>query len=856
MADKKADTNESPEQKFLSKVQKRLKKCVDADKDNRKDAIDDLNFLNGDQWDQGEKNRRSISGRPMLKINLLPKFVDQVVGEMRSSRPSIKIRPVDDNADVAMARIREGIVRNIEYLSNAAAIYDQAAEMQVSCGYGAWRVLTRYTEENPFLQEIYLEAVPNPFMVFLDPDSKDPTGADARYGFVLEKMPRSKFEEEYDVDAPSDSFKTGQGLSKELWYDKDTVTVAEYFEKDTETIEMLQLEDGRVVTNDEFKEIHRIWEDQVKATELKAMQGASQLPTPTGAPQAPGKSMPQGAPPSPQGLLPGAASPAPQGVQNPALPQGGTPAKMPQSSQLPQINAQNVDQQPMPMAKKPEPKVKKRRDTEKTVINHWICTCTDILEGDLDGDRIAGKFIPLILVYGKERNIEGKRYVRGLIRDAKDPQKLINYWNTTAAETIALAPKAPWIGTAKQFEGYENDYASANTENYPFLKYNMDGEAPPPSRIAAAQPPVAVFEQIRRGEENLKSVIGMFNSDMGDAGPERTGAAITARQKPGDIATLIFLENLGRGVAHTGQIICEMIPEIYDTERDLRLRNIDESETFVPVNTTTADALKQIEDYPERYVGFDKKRLIGAIRKYGPDAKFNEMTAGKYDVVVTTGPSYSTQRQESSEMLMRLAQAMPEQMKLAGDLIVKNMDFVGSDEISDRIRKTLPPHLIKLKEGEEPAPTPPPPPMVQIQMMKLENEKLKQQTAQARAKESEMKITREIKKMESDDRNRMMDLMEQKKINDADIHKANMELVKMNMELQHGAQDHQIQTGMEFQKHQQQLAQQQQKHEMGLQQAGQKHEHGLNQAQQKMQHDQEMHAARLAAQSQAQQGAE
>jgi hypothetical protein len=733
MSDKK--TSAQKEREFIDKVMKRLKRCVDADDHNRSAALDDLRFLNGDQWDQGEKNRRSLSNRPALQINLLPKFVDQVVGEMRHSRPSIKFRPVDNKADINLAKIREGIVRNIEYLSNAPAIYDTAAESQVSCGYGAWRVLTRYTEENPFIQEIYIESLRNPFLAYIDPDCKDSLNADAKYGFVLEKMPKADFEEQYpNFNLPSDSFKTGKGLGQEHWYDKESVTVAEYFELATEKIKVHQLEDGRVVTDEEYKELCESWDKLEDANVLKVMKmaDAPQAQTPPG--QAPQKGMPPGAPPT---------APGPQGLSQPGAspqqPQGQAPPQTP-------LDPSNL---PVPKLNKPRPVVEKSRETEKTIVKHWISTCTDIIEGKLEGDTFPGRYVPIVIIYGKERNIEGKRYIRGLIRDAKDPQKLVNYWNTTAAETIALAPKTPWLGTPKQFATFENDYANANTENFPFLQYNPDPDAPgPPARVPAAQPPVALFEQIRRGEENLKSVIGMFNSDVGAQGPEVTGAAITARQKPGDTSTLVFLENLARGVAHTGQIICEMIPEIYDTERDMRIRNNDDSESFVPVNTTTAEAWRRVEENPERYTGLDKKRIMTAMNKYGADAKFNELTVGKYDVVVTTGPSYATQRSESAEALLRLTSTMPEQMKLASDLIVRNLDFKDADEMADRLRKTLPPHLVKPREGEAPPMQPPIPPQVQIQQMKLQIEKGKMELQKMKTQQEGVKLEHEKIKLQ------------------------------------------------------------------------------------------------------------
>src|SRR3972149_5706375 len=189
--------SETTKEKILRLANKRLARCVDADQHNRSAAIEDLKFLNGEQWDENELKLARFRKRPALQINLLPKYVDQIVGEERLNRPRVKIRPVDSKADVHLARIREGIVRNSEYLSRADQIYDQAFEMAVSCGYGAWRGLTRYTEENPFIQEIYLESVKNPFLVFLDPDCKDDTVADAKFGFVLQRMPKEDFDEKW-----------------------------------------------------------------------------------------------------------------------------------------------------------------------------------------------------------------------------------------------------------------------------------------------------------------------------------------------------------------------------------------------------------------------------------------------------------------------------------------------------------------------------------------------------------------------------------------------------------------------------------------------------------------------------------
>ena len=147
------------EKAFLDLATKRLKREIDADDHNRQSGIEDLKFLNGDQWEAGEKQRRNERGRPCLQTNELPKYVNQVVGDMRHNRARVKVRPVDSKGDVNIAKIRQGLISNVEYLSSSDAIYDYAGEMATSCGYGAWRVLTRYTEENPFICEELIEGV-------------------------------------------------------------------------------------------------------------------------------------------------------------------------------------------------------------------------------------------------------------------------------------------------------------------------------------------------------------------------------------------------------------------------------------------------------------------------------------------------------------------------------------------------------------------------------------------------------------------------------------------------------------------------------------------------------------------------
>ena len=727
----------TPEQELLATALKRLDRRASADSHNRTASIDDLKFVNGEQWDSKEKKSRLDKGRPALQVNLLPKFIEQVWGDMLHNTPSIKVRPADSKGDVNIAKIRQGIISGIEYNSKAKSVYGYGGKQMVTCGYGAWRVLTRYADDNPFLQEIYIESVRNPFLVYMGP-SKDQNFADAQYGFILERIPKEEFKERFPkAKDPSAEMKTGQGLSNELWYDADTCTIAEYFSIEKEKKVVVQLEDGRVATVDEFDEMVAKWDADNKMLML-TIAGAGQLSAPppeegplTGAPttgDSPALAPGTGSSPVPTQEQPSQVSPI---SSSPGLVPGAGPAFTPEL--LKKAASQGS-----------RPKYVNKREVELPVVRQWIISGCEILEGGISGKQFPGKYIPIILVVGRELNIEGKNYVYSLIRHAKDPQKMYNYWNTAAAEVISLSPKSPWLGTAKMFEGFEEDYAKANVENLPFLKFNPDDNMPggAPARQQPGAPPIALFEQIRRGEENVKSVLGLFGPDVGEAGSEQTGAAVTARQRPGDIGTFEFSQNWTQAIEFTGKVINEMIPTIYDTERDVRIRHFDDTESFVPVNTTSGNALDLIERNPTLYKGVDTNHLKGVVDTFGRDVKLNDLTIGKYNVVVTTGPSYATQRQESTQHLLQLVSVMPQQMSIAADIIVRNMDFKDSEELANRLKKGLPPGIIEPKPGDPPV-QPPITPEVMVQQLKTAAEEAKKSIADMKTEREQMKLERE-----------------------------------------------------------------------------------------------------------------
>ena len=279
--------------------------------------------------------------------------------------------------------------------------------------------------------------------------------------------------------------------------------------------------------------------------------------------------------------------------------------------------------------------------------------------------------IPICAVLGDEFIVDGKTKYHGAIRNAKDPQKSYNYWRTAAAETVALAPKAPWILTAQQIHGHEGLYEQANTENIPYLLYNHIEGQPPPQRNFPGANPAAELTNATQDANDMQSIIGLHEANLGkESSEQKSGRAVLARQAQGAVSTFTFPDNLARSMEHMGRLLVTAIPRIYDNQRMMRLRLPDDSEDFVEINKTEID------------------------EETGNAVLVHDIGYGRYDVTVETGPSYATQRQEALENQLQFLKVLPPELAQSiVHLIAKNMAMPGSDEIYRILRKMLPENL-------------------------------------------------------------------------------------------------------------------------------------------------------------------
>ena len=302
--------------------------------------------------------------------------------------------------------------------------------------------------------------------------------------------------------------------------------------------------------------------------------------------------------------------------------------------------------------------------------------------GVLEEREWAGKYIPIIPVLGDDLDIDGERNLIGMVRYAKDPQRMYNYWSTAETEAIALAPKAPYIAAEGQLEGYETIWKTANVKNWSYLPYKpttVGGVLVGAPQRQTAEPPIqAMVTAIAQASEDLKNTTGLHDASLGSRGNETSGKAILARQREGDTANFHYMDNLTRAIKFLGIQLIDLIPKIYDTARVVRILHIDGTSKTVKINQPTG------------------------IKDENGVEKIYDVTTGKYDVTVNVGPSFNTKRQEAADTLNGMIQVYPQLMEVAGDLVARSMDWEGSDELAERFKKLLPPQLQENDENPLP----------------------------------------------------------------------------------------------------------------------------------------------------------
>ncbi len=299
----------------------------------------------------------------------------------------------------------------------------------------------------------------------------------------------------------------------------------------------------------------------------------------------------------------------------------------------------------------------KTRKVQRRKLERYKMTAADILEKV----ECVGRYIPIVPVFGKTSNVAGRYVSRGLVRKAKDAQKLYNYSRSVSVEVTALTPKQPYFVTPAMIKGHESRWQNMMVSNDPVLMFNFDN-GQKPFREAPAQGSPALMQDAQVAADDIKATTGIFDANLGAAGNETSGRAIQGRQFQGEMANYEFQDQLVDALELSGRVMIDMIPKIYDTERTIRIIGEDEREEVVTVNKTLMDT---------------------STGEYLPTM---DLTTGTYDIKVAAGPSFTTRKQETAEQLSTIIAQNPAMSELVGDVLFKNLDLVGGDEVIKRLR--------------------------------------------------------------------------------------------------------------------------------------------------------------------------
>lgn len=315
--------------------------------------------------------------------------------------------------------------------------------------------------------------------------------------------------------------------------------------------------------------------------------------------------------------------------------------------------------------------ITRERETEIDVVKWYKINGNEILEEK----EWPSEHIGIVPVFGEDYWIENQRHWRGLIRFARDPQYMYNYLWSAEIEFIKTRIKAPVIAPQGSFEGYEDKWASSNTKNWPYLEYKLvydrnGNRTEAPREQMMDMTPSGTVNAKMGAREELKSTTGIYDASLGNSSNETSGRAILARQRQGDNSTYHYVDNLSRSIEYLGKILVDMIPKIYDTERTVRILGDDESEKVVKLYSQNEDG----------YI--------------------YDISNGRYDVEIITGPSFASKRQESAEAMMQMLQNAPQQAEKIMDLVVQNMDWPNADKISERLKKFMPPEIVGVDQDD------------------------------------------------------------------------------------------------------------------------------------------------------------
>ena len=534
------ETTEQGDDRLLAEARARYQRGAERAAKWRTRADEAFAFVGGEQWPDAMRQEREAEGTPTLTINILRQHALLVANAIRQNRPGQVVGPVDDQGDVKTAEKIQGLLRHIEYESDAETAYDAAAWTVVVTGLGYLLVRARYETPGTFDQTLCIDAIPDPRAVVFDPSSVDPTGKDAEWAFLVRRLSwaalKARWPESKTVAAHDTSgswLALGHGLPD--WTTADECQVADYWCREWHTATLHRVPQTALA----FPEVQAWMQDAMSVTTLADGQMADVL----------------------------------------------------HETACPQMTDPDTGQTLDPCVQ--------RRPVRVPVVMHYQMTAHEILEKEVwSGNPQADPdgWLPLVRVVGVPvQTVDGLLY-DGLVLPASDGQRFTNYTASAVAESIGMSPKAPFIGYRGTMDRPE--WATANTVRHARLEVEPfpegwpreAGPAPLPQRSFGEPPIQAVSQALGMAQEFIKQVTGQFDPTRGQqTGDARSGKAIRLLQSQGQTSSFHFGDNLHKAIRQACRVLLVQIPQRFDAARVTRIIGEDGTARLVQLNAPTRE---------------------------------------------------------------------------------------------------------------------------------------------------------------------------------------------------------------------------------------------------------------------------
>lgn len=698
-------------------------------------------FVLGQQWDQDEEDDMLKTFRKVaLTANKLGTMANSLLGEQQQNTPQLQVVPMT-GCNEKVAHLREIMTKDIMFSSDATTSYQVAAGQAAIGGFGALFVGTDYIHAKSFDLDIKYRHFKDATRCYWDVGSESINKTDGTLCGFVSRMTRTKFREVYGKDIEQSILKNG-GITQTqeeialavqpnetddpfTWADDESISIIDHFVRKFEKDTLYKLSNGNILNQEEMDELIESSRETNRKNQMMELE--SQL---MGGDN--GQMMPPGAmpnmPPNEAGMqAPGGNGfgmtgdhdilPAENGMQVPRFSDKKAP-----------IETIEEDEDVMTLWDNGEiVRIEDKRNSKKHKILHYKIAGNY----ELDKTEFPSEQLPLVFVDNNSYyDKTGKQITRSFFGDCRDTQRYINYLRTQSAYILKVSRYDQWIGSKKNVASLDTQRNWRDpTAIQGILTYDESPNGNKPEQIRPPELSASLFQQYQLAIEDLYTCTGLYPARMGNNGDEASGKAIDARTRQGSYSTYVFFNSINRAIATSGEIVNEMIPRVYDSERVLTLMMPDEGMQNVTIN-------KQNDEYGEQIE--------------------NDIRKGTYQVRLKPGPSYEGQKEQALQSLREVIQVDPTAFNLIADLYAENLPLANTIEIKNRLKTRVSPQIIEAgKTGHMPEQQGPSPEeqamQLQQQQMQMQAQfqqeqlAIKKQELQIKMQESQAEI--EIEKM-------------------------------------------------------------------------------------------------------------